>query len=192
MFLTGTLIGLIIKTITRMVSMKETATGVVTFLVVAVVGLVVLNSFWTGVAPYEADINVSVEDTGSPVPEGEAVELYTAENDTLVANETTNADGEVYYNGVEGNKDYYLVHVPSSTQSQNLTVDNNYEEYTWDYTQATLTETLSEDDAYRSIYETVEGTIGNIYSLLLILPIVLVGAIAIRQLSKQLNGNGGR
>jgi len=172
--------------------MKETATGVVTFLVVAVVGLVVLNSFWAGVAPYEADIDVSVENNGSAVGSGEDVELYGAANDTLIETQTTNADGEVYYTAVEGNKDYYLVHVPSSTQSQNLTADANYQEYTWDYGAGTLTETLSENDAYRSIYETVEGTIGNIYSLLLILPIVLVGAIAIRQLSKQLNGNGGR
>jgi len=175
-----------------MVNMKETATGVVTFLVVAVVSLVILNSFWTGVAPYESELDISVEDTGTAVGSGEAVELYTAENDTLVASETTNADGEVYYNGVEGNKDYYLVHVPSSTESQNLTADANYKEYTWDYSASTLTETLSENDAYRSIYETVEGTIGSIYNLLLILPIVLVGALAIRQLSKQLNGNGGR
>lgn len=175
-----------------MVSMKETATGVVTFLVVAVVGLVVLNAFWSGVAPYEAELNVSVEDTGSAVGSGEAVELYTASDDTLVANENTNSEGEVYYNGVDGNTDYYLVHVPTSTQSQNLTADANYQEYTWDYSSTTLTETLSENDAYRSIYETVEGTIGNIYNLLLILPIVLVGAIAIRQLSKQLGDNGGR
>lgn len=175
-----------------MVSMKETATGVVTFLVVAVVGLVVLNAFWTGVAPYESELEVSVEDTGTAVGSGEAVELYGASNDTLIETQTTNADGEVYYNGVEGNKDYYLVHVPSSTQSANLTTDANYKEYTWDYSADTLTETASENDAYRSIYETVEDTIGNIYNLLLILPIVLVGAIAIKQLSSQLGDNGGR
>jgi hypothetical protein len=175
-----------------MVSMKETATGVVTFLVVAVVGLVILNAFWSGVAPYDSDLNVSVEDNGTAVGSGEAVELYTAENDTLVANETTNSDGEVYYNGVDGNTDYYLVHVPSETQSNNLTADNNYEEYTWDYSTNTLTETASEDDAYRSIYETVETTTSSIYNLLLILPIVLVGAIAIRQLSGRLGSNRGR
>ena len=167
--------------------MKETATGVVTFLVVAVVGLVVLNAFWTGVDPYEADLNVSVEDGGTAVSSGEEISLYKAANDTLVENQTTDSNGEVYYSGIDGNTEYYLEN-GTGTQSNNLTVDNNYEEYTWDYGTNTLTNTLSEDDPYRSIFETVEGTIGNIYNLLLILPIVLVGAIAIKQLSGKLNG----
>lgn len=175
-----------------MVNMKDTATGVVTFLVVAVVGLVVLNAFWSGVDPYEADLNVSVEDTGSAVSSGEDIELYKSANDTLVDTEATDSNGEVYYDGIDGNTEYYLKN-GAGTESQNLTADNNYEEYTWDYGASTLTNTDSEDDSYRSIYETVQDTVSNIYNLLLILPIVLVGALAIRQLSSRLGGRkGGR
>jgi len=45
---------------------------------------------------------------------------------------------------------------------------------------------------FSDLFTSVEGTVGNVYTLLLVLPIVAVGAVAIRLLSDRLSGNGGR
>lgn len=45
---------------------------------------------------------------------------------------------------------------------------------------------------FSDLFSEVEGTVGNVYTLLLVLPIVAVGAVAIRMLSDRLSGNGGR
>jgi uncharacterized membrane protein len=45
---------------------------------------------------------------------------------------------------------------------------------------------------FSDLFTSVESTVGNVYTLLLVLPIVAVGAVAIRMLSDRLSGNGGR
>lgn len=45
---------------------------------------------------------------------------------------------------------------------------------------------------FSDLFTSVEGTVGNVYTLLLVLPIVAVGAVAIRMLSDRLGNSGGR
>jgi len=169
-----------------MADMQQMASGIVTFIVAAIVGVIVISAMWSGTGIYDSDLDVEVVDgTNTSVPAGNTLKVYYADNDTLAAQNDTNSNGYANFTDLLGEETYYLNY--NGTNSSNITLDNSTQEIRYDHVTPAVYDISSSDEQYRSVFVSIESTVGNIYSILLVLPIVAVGAAAIGMLNRRLN-----
>jgi hypothetical protein len=166
-----------------MADLDKTVTAVITFLIVAVIGLTVVSSLFGAIGVNESDLNVTVEDNGTAVGSGVDVELYDASDNTQIETKTTDNNSQVDFERVSPNKVYVI---SQTYQSDNITLNADNVAVTIDTTDSTTTVDSTSNDEYSGVFDDLENSVSSIYGLLLILPIVLAGAVAIGVLSKRM------
>lgn len=161
--------------------LDDNVTKVVSFIIAAVIGLLVLNALMAGIAYEETELQVYVEDGGT-AQSNQAVELYNASDDTLIANKTTDSNGEVNFS--TSVDEVYAV--SSTYTSDNITLDQEYVRVELEITNANTIVDYARSGAYYGIYDDIISTTQSVYGLLLVLPLILIGAVAIGMLGKRM------
>jgi len=161
--------------------MQEQVMIVITFLIAAAVGLLILSSLWAGIGVNDTELNAHIENASTDVGSGVTVNLYNANTDTQIATATTDSGSNVTYGSVEPQTVYIEA---QGTQSSNITLDDDRVDVTFD-TDGALTVDEEYNGPYANVYSQIRSSIGSIYGILLVLPLVVVGAYVITILSRR-------
>jgi len=171
-----------------MSSIDKIASTVAVFLVVTAITLLVVGQIMSGAGVGATDLTVNVEDNTTSVGSGTTVELYKNETGNKIATEKTDSNGEVVYRSVKVDNVYVEV---SGYQSDLVSLDASNVEITVDVDQLTTTVDNKNDDTFAPTFRDIVNQTTVIYGLLLVLPLVLVGRVAISMFQDN-NGGGGR